>query len=204
MSAPRQFSVIQLYEDHREKLKLSWVVAVGVDRQIELREQSNYGADVVGHLNLIHPERLQVIGRAEHAWAQRVTVDRLRQQVRELMAREATGADHRRRSGHPAGDSRRLRVHANAAVCQSEALFGGDRLVAHLSFAPSGRFDVGAWRADGCVWNGCSDYRRFRCWQERTGPGADFARSWSGRRRCRRAGMHRTDNDRRTLSEYVA
>jgi len=86
MSALRQFSVIQLYEDHREKLKLSWVVAVGVDRQIALKEQSNYGADVVGHLNLIHPERLQVIGRAEHAWAQRVTVDRLRQQVRELMA----------------------------------------------------------------------------------------------------------------------
>ena len=86
MNARRQFSVVQLYEDHREKLKLSWLISVGVDRQIELREQGNYGADVVGHLNLIHPERLQVIGRAEHAWADRVSADRLRNQVKELMA----------------------------------------------------------------------------------------------------------------------
>jgi HPr kinase/phosphorylase len=86
MSAGRQFSVVQLYEDHRDKLKLSWVVAIGVDRQIELKEQGYFGADVVGHLNLIHPERLQVIGRAENAWGCRVTPDRLRYQVRELMA----------------------------------------------------------------------------------------------------------------------
>ena len=86
MNARRQFSVVQLYEDHREKLKLSWLISVGVDRQIELREQGNYGADVVGHLNLIHPERLQVIGRAEHAWADRVSADRLRNEVKELMA----------------------------------------------------------------------------------------------------------------------
>jgi HPr kinase/phosphorylase len=39
MSTRRQFSVAQLYEDHRDKLKLSWVIAVGVDRQIELKEQ---------------------------------------------------------------------------------------------------------------------------------------------------------------------
>ena len=86
MNARRQFSVARLYEDHRDRLKLSWLIAVGVDRQIELSEQGNYGADVVGHLNLIHPERLQVIGRAEHAWAARVSADRLRNQVRELMA----------------------------------------------------------------------------------------------------------------------
>lgn len=86
MSARRQFSVVQLYEDHREKLKLSWLIAVGVDRRVELREQGYYGADVVGHLNLIHPERLQVIGRAEHAWADRVSAERLRNQVKELMA----------------------------------------------------------------------------------------------------------------------
>jgi HPr kinase/phosphorylase len=71
MNAQRQFSVVQLYEDHREKLKLTWVVAVGVDRQIELRDQGYFGAEVVGHLNLIHPERLQVIGRAENDWGNR-------------------------------------------------------------------------------------------------------------------------------------
>ncbi|EXI74556.1 MAG TPA: HPr(Ser) kinase/phosphatase [Candidatus Accumulibacter phosphatis] len=86
MNAQRQFSVVQLYEDHREKLKLTWVVAVGVDRQIALRDQGYFGAEVVGHLNLIHPERLQVIGRAENDWGTRVSAERLRNQVRELMA----------------------------------------------------------------------------------------------------------------------
>lgn len=85
MTALRRMSVAQLYEDHREKLKLSWVVASGKDRLIELKQQGNYGADVVGHLNLIHPERLQVIGEAEIAWAQRVNPDRLRQQVGDLL-----------------------------------------------------------------------------------------------------------------------
>lgn len=81
----RRFSVAQLYEDHREKLKLTWVAAVGHDRQIEIRQQGNYGADVVGHLNMIHPERLQVIGEAEEAWALSVNPERLRQQIDDLL-----------------------------------------------------------------------------------------------------------------------
>ncbi len=85
MNAPRQFSVAQLYEDHRDKLKLSWIVAVGTDRQIALHGQGTFGADVVGHLNVIHPERLQVIGRAEYAWGARVTKERLRHQIKELL-----------------------------------------------------------------------------------------------------------------------
>ena len=40
MNAPRQFSVAQMYEDHRDKLKLSWVIAIGVDRKIELKKYS--------------------------------------------------------------------------------------------------------------------------------------------------------------------
>jgi HPr kinase/phosphorylase len=85
MTDLRHFSVAQLYDDHREKLQLSWIVAVGKDRQIELKQRGNYGADVVGHLNLIHPERLQVIGDAELAWASRVNQERLRQQFGDLL-----------------------------------------------------------------------------------------------------------------------
>ena len=85
MTAQRRFSVAQLYEDHRDKLQLSWLAAIGHDRLIELKQQGNYGADVVGHLNLIHPERLQVIGTAEEAWALRVSPRRLRQQICDLM-----------------------------------------------------------------------------------------------------------------------
>lgn len=84
----RRFSIARLYEDHRDKLDLSWVAAIGVDRQIELKERGNYGADVVGHLNVIHPERLQLIGDAEVSWAQRVAPERLLRQFNELLAAE--------------------------------------------------------------------------------------------------------------------
>jgi HPr kinase/phosphorylase len=95
MNARRQFSVAQLYEDHRDKLKLSWVIAVGVDRAIELKEQGYFGADVVGHLNLIHPERLQVIGRAEQAWGYRVTAGSSALAGEGTDGRQAPGADYR-------------------------------------------------------------------------------------------------------------
>lgn len=74
----RQISVARLFEDHRDRLQLTWVSAVNVDRHITLKESGNYGADVVGHLNLIHPERLQVFGAAEHQWASSKRGERLR------------------------------------------------------------------------------------------------------------------------------
>lgn len=82
----RQISIAQLFEDHRDKLDLTWVAANGAKRHLELKERGNYGADVVGHLNLIHPERLQVFGVAEREWSLRVAPQRLKQQVDDLIA----------------------------------------------------------------------------------------------------------------------
>jgi HPr kinase/phosphorylase len=81
----RQISVARLFEDHRDRLQLTWVSALNVDRHIELKETGNYGADVVGHLNLIHPERLQVFGAAEYAWAMTKRNERLRLLVDALL-----------------------------------------------------------------------------------------------------------------------
>ena len=36
MSAPRHLSITKLYEDHVDKLKLSWVGAVGAERRIDI------------------------------------------------------------------------------------------------------------------------------------------------------------------------
>ena len=87
----RQFGIAQLYEDHRDKLKLNWIAAVGTDRQIVLKASGNYGADIVGHLNLIHAERLQVIGQAEYDWANRVSPKRLATQIAELIVDNPPG-----------------------------------------------------------------------------------------------------------------
>jgi len=86
MIAKRVLSIIQLYEENLEKLKLTWVAAVGVERQIELKDQAIYGPDVVGHFNLIYSQRVQVIGKAEQQWAERVGADRWQRQIGDLMA----------------------------------------------------------------------------------------------------------------------
>ena len=85
MIATRSLSITQLYEDHVEKLKLTWVGAVGVERQVELKDMETYGPDVVGHLNLIYSHRVQVIGKAEQRWAERVGLDRWHRQIDDLM-----------------------------------------------------------------------------------------------------------------------
>ncbi len=78
-------SLAQLYEDNREKLLLGWPVCHGEDRRIEIKLSNNYGADVVGHINIIHPERLQVIGQAELEWAARIGDRRFGQMFNDLL-----------------------------------------------------------------------------------------------------------------------
>ncbi len=85
----RHISLLQLYEDNRDKLLFNWIVAHGADRRIELKESNNYGADVVGHINVIHPERLQVMGMAEHDWVQRVGEAKFRHQFQDFLAAQA-------------------------------------------------------------------------------------------------------------------
>ena len=86
MTSPRTLSITQLYEDHIDKLKLTWVAAIGVERLVQLKDQEVYGPDVVGHLNLIYSQRVQVIGKAEQLWAERVGGDRWLRQIEDIMA----------------------------------------------------------------------------------------------------------------------
>jgi hypothetical protein len=68
----RHVNLVQLYEDNREKLLLNWHIGQNADRRIEIKGSNSYGADLVGHINIIHPERLQVLGLAEYDWAMRI------------------------------------------------------------------------------------------------------------------------------------
>lgn len=82
----RHISLVQLYEDNREKLLLNWVLGHQSDRRIEIKLSNNYGADVVGHINVIHPERLQVMGQAEYDWATKIGERRFAQMFQDLLA----------------------------------------------------------------------------------------------------------------------
>lgn len=82
----RHVSLVQLYEDNREKLLLNWASNHQADRRIEIKGSNNYGADLVGHINIIHPERLQVMGLAEYEWAMRMAERRFGQMFTDLLA----------------------------------------------------------------------------------------------------------------------
>ena len=86
MIETRTLSITQLFDDNVEKLKLAWVGAVGVEREVELPDLETYGPDVVGHL-------LQDAGvqrRAGHLAAPALEFDGLEQALARLV-----------RSGHP-------------------------------------------------------------------------------------------------------
>ena len=57
-------NVAAFFESYREPLRLTWITGqAGEDRHIS--GPSFESADLVGHLNLIHPNRIQVLGAAE-------------------------------------------------------------------------------------------------------------------------------------------
>ncbi|MCV2217230.1 HPr(Ser) kinase/phosphatase [Thauera sp. Sel9] len=81
----RQTSVARLFEAERELLQLSHVSG-RLDAVLAVAEERIWPADLVGHLNLIHPTRLQIVGAAELAWAQRQTTDKVTHHLNEILS----------------------------------------------------------------------------------------------------------------------
>ena len=65
-----QLIVAQLFEKNRERLQLSWVGGT-LNRPIAVNRDDVSPADLIGHLNLIHPDRVQVLGSPEIIWYKR-------------------------------------------------------------------------------------------------------------------------------------
>src|SRR5438105_14277037 len=61
-----QISVAQLYDDNRDKLGFAWIGGK-TGGATKLWRDSTAVAALVGHLNLIHPNRIQVLGTHEIA-----------------------------------------------------------------------------------------------------------------------------------------
>ncbi|MBE0627219.1 MAG: HPr kinase/phosphorylase [Burkholderiales bacterium] len=62
-----QTSIARLYEDNAARLDLVWVTGRGGEA-LPVRRDSADTAALVGHLNLIHPNRIQVLGQRELAY----------------------------------------------------------------------------------------------------------------------------------------
>ncbi len=82
-----QTSIARLYEDNAAKLGLGWVGGRGGDTAPVRRDAADAAA-LVGHLNLIHPNRIQVLGRRELAYIDGYSGDGAGQVIANLFAAE--------------------------------------------------------------------------------------------------------------------
>lgn len=80
----RQLIVAQLFERNRARLQLNWICGT-LNRAITISRDDISPADLVGHLNLIHPDRLQVLGSPEISWATKQTAERVGRHIREIV-----------------------------------------------------------------------------------------------------------------------
>ena len=82
-----------LFEAQRVALKLEWVAGrAGKDRLLEGAAAKFPGMALVGHLNFVHPNRVQVLGTAEVAYLSRLDVAARARALRELFACETSAA----------------------------------------------------------------------------------------------------------------
>jgi HPr kinase/phosphorylase len=80
----RLVSIARLFDDTREKLQLSWV-AGATRREDPINAGTHSPTDVVGYLNLFHPNRIQVLGPDEMAHVNVLTGARLEHQVARIV-----------------------------------------------------------------------------------------------------------------------
>ncbi len=86
-------TVGSVFDDNREALSLDWVAGrSGAEKPLAPREATTMAAaDLIGHLNLIHPNRLHVLGLPEIKYIERMGPERRTHHRQELIAGGALG-----------------------------------------------------------------------------------------------------------------
>lgn len=80
-------SVRRLYQDNQSKLKLAWAAGTaGIDNRISIEADKPLLA-LVGHLNFIHPNQVQVLGTAEVHYLNDLEASKIRTSLNELFGR---------------------------------------------------------------------------------------------------------------------
>lgn len=78
-------TVAQLLEHNRSKLQLEWVCGALTATICAVQKKTSL-VDLVGHLNLIHPCRIQVLGTPEINWANRQPAEKVIHHLGEIIA----------------------------------------------------------------------------------------------------------------------
>ncbi|MBY0446133.1 MAG: HPr(Ser) kinase/phosphatase [Burkholderiales bacterium] len=85
-----QISVRQLFIDNAEKLRLTWVAGQSGANNLLSNDASEQKPtlSLVGHLNFIHPNRIQVLGVAETVYLLQLSVEAQRESLAKLFSNE--------------------------------------------------------------------------------------------------------------------
>ncbi|TAK91452.1 MAG: HPr kinase/phosphorylase [Burkholderiaceae bacterium] len=81
----RACDVAHLHEDNAEALKLAWRAGKSGAERV-LAEQGGYSANLVGHLNLIHKRRIQILGPEEMEYVNGMAADHRSYLIQELVS----------------------------------------------------------------------------------------------------------------------
>src|SRR3989338_422236 len=92
MTAPA-LTTSDLFDSQAEALKLKWVAGqAGKNRLLEPTTAKFPGMALAGHLNFVHPNRIQVIGEAEIAYLSRLDKKEREEAIRNLFTCDKTSA----------------------------------------------------------------------------------------------------------------
>ncbi|MDQ7990240.1 MAG: HPr(Ser) kinase/phosphatase [Candidatus Dactylopiibacterium sp.] len=86
----RRVNVKHLFETNRVTLQLRHV-AGRLDAYLAVVDDRVWPADLVGHLNLIHPNRLQILGEAEFSWARQQSRSKLDSFLEDMLSARPPG-----------------------------------------------------------------------------------------------------------------
>jgi len=78
-------TVQELINENTDKISFTWVAGTEAAKRVIANEGLS-GADLVGHLNLIHPARIQVFGKEELAYYNRMDPRRRQHHLEDLVA----------------------------------------------------------------------------------------------------------------------
>jgi len=88
---PNVISADVLFEEFRSTLKWEWVAGLGASERRfdeEVVRSARSGADLVGHLNYIHPYRVEVLGAREIAYLTNATPEDCKRRVARIVTLE--------------------------------------------------------------------------------------------------------------------
>src|SRR5687768_14632329 len=82
-----EISVSQLYKDTRRNLRLTWVAGLeGGENLLTSETVTKPSLALIGHLNFVHPNRVQVLGCAEMDYLRSLASEDAKQAIRNLFS----------------------------------------------------------------------------------------------------------------------